>query len=417
MFMKENIIRRIFYIRLLPLLFTAVASAQVKYSPGYIITTDDDTIYGEIRERSSFRNSQACIFRESGNEEPKKYLPFDIKAYRILDGKYYVSKMIPGKEGDQPLFLEFLVKGEASLYVYRDGEKDHFFIEREGQPLVPLKDEKKLVQKTDGVYASYTKEYIGVLKYMFSDYKNLYPEINNLELRDKDLIRFAEDFHAQACEGEKCIIYEKKYRKKIPRFRIALRGGMNLDLLMRNGNDDNDPVNLTYAPSLSFLPALEMTLYFDQTENAGLVLYGSWMNYLVHGDYLLEESLPVYYESFTNISSVRTGLWFKNVFIGKSKLRPFCFAGLLMDLTFDQSTEMIGEREGRTVVRTSYSDTDDGPLAKKYFGPVAGGGVEIPLRHIRPFVQAHLEYLGIRFKNDYSEYSILSTGLSVGICF
>ncbi|HLO90715.1 MAG TPA: hypothetical protein VK172_06060 [Lentimicrobium sp.] len=36
------------------------------------------------------------------------------------------------------VFLEILIKGKISIYYLRDLEGDHYFIEKEGQPLINL---------------------------------------------------------------------------------------------------------------------------------------------------------------------------------------------------------------------------------------------------------------------------------------
>jgi hypothetical protein len=412
--MKRNLLSAFVFISVF--FFPIVLFAQEDL-PGYIITMAGDTVYGRIRPRLPAKNAEACIFREEQKKEYHSYAPFDIRAYRIIGGKYYVSKRVPWGEEEKPMFLEYLVKGEANLYVYRDGEKDFFFIER-GNKLVPLKNEKKLVYKPDGVYASYSKEYIGVLKYLFSDYKSLYPEINKLELSQKNLIKFAKDFHAKACEGEKCIVYEKKKTIGVkPKFRIAPEAGMNLDFLIRTGNNDPGATELNYAPAFSFFPALEMTLYFSGAEKAGLVLYGTWMRSVLHGDLREGGSTVMYYEKFADISSVRAGLWFKGVITTKSKVWPFYFIGVMSHFSYEQSVETITERFNSTVVRTGYSQADDAFLPETSLGPVGGGGVEFRLSHIRPFLQIYVDYQALKLGQEKPDRSVISTGLCAGIYF
>ncbi len=393
----------------------SVVSAQEVYLPGYIITMNDDTIHGEIRKRAPYYNSHACFFRESENEKAKEYLPFDIKAYRILGGRYYISRMAPLNDGKEPLFLEFLVKGEANLYVYRDGEKDNYLIERKGYPLVMLKNEKKLVRRTEGVYASYTKEYVGVLKYVFSDYKSLYPEINSLELNDKNLVKFAEDFHAQACEGEKCIVFERKLEREKMKFRVAVAGGMNVGMLAYRGKSEEPEQPLSYDPSVSFYPALQLNLYFTQREKTGLVLYGAWIHDYFYGS-TGKEATGYFKESLISVSSARLALWFKYTYITR-KMRPFLFAGYMVNFSFNQSTRSILDRFSFNSVVTYYIPEEESVIPANNHGPVGGIGLEYPLAHFIPFMQIYAGYLGFTFTGDKMFTSNISTGFRLGISF
>lgn len=83
------------------LLLIPVLYAQNNYRPGFIITVQKDTIYGEIDYRTDKMNAKRCVFQSQGNDtEPVTYHPFEILGYRFTDdGKYYVSKNIELKYG------------------------------------------------------------------------------------------------------------------------------------------------------------------------------------------------------------------------------------------------------------------------------------------------------------------------------
>ena len=71
----------------------ALSQAQNNFKNGYIITNNNDTIWGEIDFRVDELNAQRCKFRQDKNSETKIFLPGEIQAYRFSkEGKYYVSK-------------------------------------------------------------------------------------------------------------------------------------------------------------------------------------------------------------------------------------------------------------------------------------------------------------------------------------
>lgn len=404
---------------LMPVLHPLPVRAQNEeyFEPGYIITMDGDTIYGEIKQRVPWKNSKSCIFRAAANEKPVEYMPFDILSYRFEKGKYYISKMVPVGDKKEPMFLEFLVEGEANLYVYRDMEKDHYLVERKGQPLVELKNEKKVVEREDGFYASYSREYIGALRYLFSDYQSLYPEINSLKLEDKDLIKFAKDFHAKACEGEKCIVYEKKFHLQKMKVRFAPVVGMNVAFLGYHSDDGDDAEELDYEPSLSVAPGLGITFWFDQKELLGIGLFVAYMSNVYHGESTLDNTNAITYrEAFTDVSNVRAGLWFKGVFLS-GKVRPYYFVGGMMNWTFSQNTEYLVTDVVRSTVVTNHGEKEGGPAAGYNIGPAGGLGMEIPLKHFSPFFEGYCEALLFSFGEEEYSSSNISTGLRVGISF
>ena len=87
------------------LLISIESLAQSNFNKGYIITTELDTIYGEIDNSDYYSNSQYCDFKDLKNTVIR-FFPDKIFGYRFIDGKYYVSKEINGNK----LFLEYLIK-------------------------------------------------------------------------------------------------------------------------------------------------------------------------------------------------------------------------------------------------------------------------------------------------------------------
>ena len=128
--------------------FMTTMQAQRNYRPGFIITLQKDTIYGQIDFRTDKMNEQRCVFRDDNTLQVRTYELFDIWGYRFTDdGKMYVSKSVTLKMGEYPLdvFLEYLVKGMKSLYYMDTASIPTYFIE-DGDRLVKV-DAPHLAQK------------------------------------------------------------------------------------------------------------------------------------------------------------------------------------------------------------------------------------------------------------------------------
>ena len=69
-------------------------AAQVNPQKGYVITNENDTVYGTIDYLTDAQNVKACLFQKAGESEYKSLSPSDIKGYRLADdGIYYVSRL------------------------------------------------------------------------------------------------------------------------------------------------------------------------------------------------------------------------------------------------------------------------------------------------------------------------------------
>ena len=214
------IIKRILFIAFLfPI---GLIYAQTDFKTGYVITNSNDTLYGEIDYRGDLLMGQVCKFRMN-KSDIVSYSPYDIAAYRFIDGKYFVSKEIDGKM----VFLEFLIKGQMNIYYMRDGIGDHYFIEKDDMPLIEMPYEES-IQKIDGKQYFYTtKAHFGILNYYMQDAPEIVQNrIGKLKQPEhKNLIKLAKEYHYAVCtNGEQCIIFEKK----LPLVKVAVdvAGGM-----------------------------------------------------------------------------------------------------------------------------------------------------------------------------------------------
>jgi hypothetical protein len=106
--------------------------AQQDYRKGYIITGQQDTIYGWVDYRGDVRNAKICLFKKTETGQATEYSPSDIAAYRFMNGKFYVSKNIGNADTPKQVFLEYLVNGMAKLYYYcEEGNKEYYYIEKD----------------------------------------------------------------------------------------------------------------------------------------------------------------------------------------------------------------------------------------------------------------------------------------------
>ncbi len=235
------------------LLSTATLFSQADFRAGYIIKSEGDTIFGELDYRGNYRMSEVCSFRKDKKDTITHYYPNNILAYRFIDSKFYVSKDVDGTK----MFLEYLVNGKLNIYYRVDNfQADHYYFEKDGISLTELPYEEIIKKKDDKDYLYKSNTHIGILTYSLSDAKGLKTEIESIKKPDhKNLITLAQDYHNIVCDGEKCIIYEKK----LPPFKVDLEayGGV---LSVVGLNDLS--VTVTGVVAHIWLPRVNENLYF-----------------------------------------------------------------------------------------------------------------------------------------------------------
>jgi hypothetical protein len=208
---------------LLPFLFLVFSlHAQNGYRPGYVITNEMDTLKGEIKLKSNYLNSTSCDFKYSKSDILKTFAPADIKAYRIEDSKYYISKVIVIDSVEQKVFLEYLVKGIVSLYYLKGFQNDYYFLEKDSK-MIPISNEGKTitVKKKGSMgeyeehYFEYSNQYKHVLTYLFQDSPGTSQKIPTAQFEHKSLIGLTLDYHRAICHDNNCIDFTKSTKRSV----------------------------------------------------------------------------------------------------------------------------------------------------------------------------------------------------------
>lgn len=158
--------------------------SQSELLPSFIVNQQHDTIYGV---GNISKNQEYCLFREFDAHEYNKYYPHQISAFRIIDGKYYVSREIKESNGKAKwYFLEFLVDGEIDLFSISGSGR--FFIKKENAEFLELNDNEDYEVTVDHKkYRKKSNKYLGYMRLYMSEAPELFPQIdkmNNLNQRD-----------------------------------------------------------------------------------------------------------------------------------------------------------------------------------------------------------------------------------------
>lgn len=194
--------------------------SQGSWKEGYVISQRADTLHGLLENNDINANVQYCNFRLTMDEPVTRYIPSTIRGYRFIDGKFFVTKRIDDPEFERPVFMEYLIQGQANIYRYIN---QRFFIETV-DGINELKNSEELVEYEGDKYVNLKREYILLLNYFMRE-ANMNSQIQNVRFTSKSLINIAKKYHERVCQDEACIIYEKSVSNKLWRFRLA--GGLS----------------------------------------------------------------------------------------------------------------------------------------------------------------------------------------------
>lgn len=353
--------------------------ANTDFRAGYLITHKQDTVQGYIDYKGMATSSKKCVFKTSLDGEPKTYLPTDIQAYRFVDGKYYVSKNIEVDGKTQTVFLEYLINGTVDVYFYRDVTSEYYYVDKGDGALHLLKNEKKEVVVNNERYMQNSKEYIGILRYVFNKSPKFIQKAENAQLNHKSLIKIANEYHQETCEGETCIVYEKKLPKSKFLFGVTVGGAVNyIDIADEvTTNDDlaylnnaNLEQSNTYVIGLNIsksLPYLNdrLSLQYD-----GLIskLDINFTSERLGGGLVLGSTVTFNQQVFNNALTMR----YEGAGTG---VRPVLLGGCFMNYHFGpefQRVEDINTISGTYIASRTYTEN---PFEGHNFGFVFGLGL------------------------------------------
>ncbi|MEM6631898.1 MAG: outer membrane beta-barrel protein [Bacteroidota bacterium] len=208
--MKNAVLRIVFVLACHILTFQSPAQNVLDY----IITHNQDTIFGDIKANAYDYNAVRFFPRDANDE--KTFKAEDIKGF-WADGIPYFSMYKMSEENGPILFWQLLVKGYVTLWRSPEG----FILERDGDFIELFKED----QVREGVYYWEDKKYQGILKFNLADCENLTNEVfDNLDYTPKALTNLIAQYNECRMPEEEQIVYSKKRKFKL---NIGIQLGTN----------------------------------------------------------------------------------------------------------------------------------------------------------------------------------------------
>lgn len=190
---------------------------QRVYKPGYVVTTDRDTLHGQLMNFGERGKSAQVMFLPQGETQSKHFRPIDLIAYEIGGERYITSELSVIEDYDPQVtlsdpiyipkhdtvlaFIAVLIHGEMSLYrlTHTDNRELLFASNSDSEikPLLSLTYEHYDVgtRYIRGTYTVKHEKYKAVLAELMRQCPTSYERIARVHLSATELRRFFSDYH------------------------------------------------------------------------------------------------------------------------------------------------------------------------------------------------------------------------------
>ena len=219
-----NLLMKGFIATLLLAFASTAVFAQRNPVPGYIITNENDTIYGTLDYLSDEENCRSCFFKRNGSEEFHCLFPKELNGYRFSNnGAYYITRTFDVEGSERTMFAEYLIKGGVSLYRLTTDKRSYFYFEGEDGKITAISADatKAVSNEYEAQHGPYWDRYRQLYPIFYKDPQTL-DKLRNAP-RDAETLtaivkNYDELFCTDAGECVKFLYDEKKTRKFQARF-------------------------------------------------------------------------------------------------------------------------------------------------------------------------------------------------------
>ncbi|MBR1664857.1 MAG: hypothetical protein IJ699_01335 [Bacteroidaceae bacterium] len=276
-----NLLMKGFIATLLLAFASTAVFAQRNPVPGYIITNENDTIYGTLDYLSPKVCCKECHFRPSGEKEFKVYKPADLKEYHLKDADvFYISRVFRIDNTDWNVFAQYLVKGGVSLYCYTLENYVYYFFEGENGEVQYIKQQNRSNVEDDMLSPKERRLNAEKMADIFSkDYATL-QSLYSTDYTPDDLAQLVRKYDELYCTDNSCVQfdYDRKH-SALFRFRPLLEVGAYYGhLFCEDGYTYNgfsprflggvEMSSERVAPGLAVLVKLGVNLYSPTSKHA-----------------------------------------------------------------------------------------------------------------------------------------------------
>ena len=393
------------------LFISAGVLGQSSFSPGMIITNENDTVYGFINNQGEKLNADQCKFRATLDSPTETFLPGNLFAYKTGDGRYYVSREVVINETNYQFFLEYLVDGVYDLLFANSLGKDRYFIENNEGIILELSNEEELVIVGGKNYVQNTERHKKIMSSYFADAPDVAPMIATAELNHKSLINITKTYHEITCKDEECIVY---IQTGIP---IKIRIGPSVGAYYASLNSIQSDKKFTAVLGNNYFAGIAIRFEFPRrTNRATFDIYADYARLFL---YDITGSGETYYSTeniYADQLKIKMGPSYAIQPLVKCKLKISVSAGIQGNYYMNYRGISRVDRISGNRVLLETSEPEGMGLNTFQIGAYAGIGAEYPVGKRIVFLKVTSDYIIIAVDNE-NVYKFLGFGFSTGFLF
>ena len=346
---------------ILILLFCFQINAQTSFKKGYYVSSNQDTIYGLIKDYDWKKNPDEIQFKTSASSIVRSLKPEDITFFEVLNKVKYKSAKVDIDRSDNSIselsksrlpefktelvFLKVLESGAADLYKFEQNALIRYFFKTKETPIQQLIYKRYLETGTKiRENQNFRQQLLNALKCNDLSINRF----KNLKYKEKPLRRVINDYNA--CLGNTDYSYDNKTSKGT--LHLSIRPGVQFASLEVNDNT-NASIDANFNNETSFRLGLELEIVLPFNHSKwSVVLEPTYQNYSSSREFLIDDFFPVKREVDYASIEVPFSLRYYSFIAPNHQL--FINAGLAYDIGIGDN-EIVGIRSRRLDLNAQFN--------------------------------------------------------------
>ncbi|MBK8042363.1 MAG: hypothetical protein IPN20_21200 [Haliscomenobacter sp.] len=342
--------------------------AQTDFREGFILQPNGDTLKGWIDYRSDGPNQDLCRFRATPNGPLETFAPDQIPGYGFPGDKFFVTGYVDNAR-QNPVFLEYLVRGLADLYVYRG----RFYLKRGELPLVDISPEAGIPPNSKELQQEDARRIIRLVRQYLSC-GVLDQKIKNIDINERKLVQFVRAYNE--CMDSPYTVFKKEQPWTILHPVVTLAGTLS-DLAFESPSRSDEYFNhSSFDPEFKPNAMAGVRFDFPRTEYRLGAEFGVWYqdNRFIGVSQTDEAGILRRYDLEAHIRSVKVPLSFLYHFPDR-KWNPYLRLGVGPVFTLESEGYVSRESQFSGLTSTDYYRWSlDERLFFSFFG---GAGIPV----------------------------------------
>jgi hypothetical protein len=342
---------------LFSILISSRIFGQSGFQDGYIVTDQNDSIFGKINAYPNRQNIKYCILRK--DDESIKYYPGMMNRFGFIDGACYVSNVL------RDTIVQVLVQGKLSLYK----SQTSLYIQKEGNEIQRLASFTNRVIHNGEMYYVEDIKWKGTIAYLTSDCSVDKNELNNLRLMDNVLTEFVVKYNK--CTKSDYIEYSGQKQWTKVAFGITVGGAQSI-MQVETQTVEYYYTNNTlssFDPSIGIIFTITYPRVTEKLFNEVELSY-SKTRYYSSKLFKYPSSVDENYETFLDFTVLSIPVSFNYTLLQNEKRKFYLQGGGDIDFFLKSETKVIKEQ----IVGERIYTTETNPYGfKKYHAGLFGG--------------------------------------------